>query len=96
MTTHMPDATSPFTPLPVDIGVTEVGAVGAFLAIRVGKSDAVSAVLLLRMSTLGATQVIAPGIIAVLRREVGGVLGARSRLRVLPLRVTAQASAGVD
>jgi uncharacterized membrane protein YbhN (UPF0104 family) len=83
-------------PLPVDIGVTEVGAVGAFLAMGVGKSDAVSAVLLLRMFTLGAAQVIALGTIAVLRREVGVVLGARSRLRVLPLHVTAEASAGVD
>ena len=96
MTTQTPDATSPFTPLPVDIDVTEVGAVGAFLAIGVGKSDAVSAVLLLRMFTLGAAQVIALGTIAVLRREVGVVLGMRSRPRVLPLRVTAEASAGVD
>jgi hypothetical protein len=48
------------------------------------------------MFTLGAAQVIALGTIAVLRREVGVVLGARSRLRVLPLHVTAEASAGVD
>jgi uncharacterized membrane protein YbhN (UPF0104 family) len=83
-------------PLPIDIGVTEVGAVGAFLAIGVGKSDAVSAVLLLRMFTLGVAQVMALGTIAVLRREVGVVLGVRSRPRVLPLPVTAEASAGVD
>jgi hypothetical protein len=69
--------------------VTEVGAVGAFLAIGVGKCDAVSAVLLLRMFTLGAAQVIALGTIAVLRREVGVALRARSRPRVLPVRVTA-------
>jgi hypothetical protein len=48
------------------------------------------------MFTLGAAQVIALGTIAVLRREVGVVLRTRSRPRVLPLRVTAQASAGVD
>jgi hypothetical protein len=95
MTTQTLDATSPFTPLPVDIGATEVGAVGAFLAIGVGKSAAVSAVLLLRMFTLGAVQVRARGTIAVLRREVGVMLGARSRPRVRPLHVTAEASAGV-
>jgi flavin-dependent dehydrogenase len=32
----------------------------------------------------------------VVRREVGVVLGTRSRPRVLPLRVIAEASAGVD
>ena len=48
------------------------------------------------MFTRGAAQVIALGTIAVLRREVSVVLGMRSRPRVLPLRVTAEASAGVD
>jgi hypothetical protein len=48
----------------------------------------VSAVLLMRVLGLGAAQVIALGTIAVLRREVGVVLRARSRPRVLPPRVT--------
>jgi hypothetical protein len=39
---------------------------------------------------------IALGTIAVLRREVGVVLRARSGPRVLPLRVTAEAGANVD
>jgi uncharacterized membrane protein YbhN (UPF0104 family) len=66
-------------PVPVDIGVTEAGGISAFLAIGVGKSAAVSAVLLTRILGIGTAQVIALIAIAVLRAEVAALLGARPR-----------------
>ena len=66
-------------PVPVDVGVTEAGGISAFLAIGVGKSAAVSAVLLTRILGIGTAQVIALIAIAVLRAEVGALLGARPR-----------------
>jgi uncharacterized membrane protein YbhN (UPF0104 family) len=66
-------------PLPVDVGVTEVGGVGAFLAIGVLRSQAVSAVLLARVLSLGAAIVIALVTMAVLRDEVRALLGSRAR-----------------
>src|SRR5207248_9431701 len=56
-------------PLPVDIGVSELGGVGAFLAIGVGKSAAVSAVLLMRVLGLGAAIAIALITMVVMRDE---------------------------
>jgi uncharacterized membrane protein YbhN (UPF0104 family) len=66
-------------PLPVDVGVTEVGGVGAFLAIGVLRSEAVSAVLLARVLSLGAATVIALVTMAVMRDEVRALLGSRAR-----------------
>ncbi len=66
-------------PLPVDIGVSELGGVGAFLAIGVGKSAAVSAVLLMRVLGLGAAIVIALITMVVMRDEVRALLWARAR-----------------
>jgi uncharacterized membrane protein YbhN (UPF0104 family) len=66
-------------PLPVDVGVTELGGVGAFLAIGVLRSQAVSAVLLARVLSLGAAIVIALVTMAVMRDEVRALLGSRAR-----------------
>jgi hypothetical protein len=66
-------------PLPVDVGVSELGGVGAFLAIGVPRSAAVSAVLLARVLSLGAAIVIALVTMAVMRDEVRALLWARSR-----------------
>lgn len=52
-------AFSLISPLPVDIGVSEASGVGAFLAVGVGKTAAVSAMLILRAITTGTSLVIA-------------------------------------
>jgi uncharacterized protein (TIRG00374 family) len=52
-------AFSLIAPLPVDIGVSEASGVGAFLAVGVSKTAAVSAVLILRAVTTGTTLVVA-------------------------------------
>jgi uncharacterized protein (TIRG00374 family) len=52
-------AFSLIAPLPVDIGVSEASGVGAFLAMGVGKTAAVSAMLVLRAATTGTSLVIA-------------------------------------
>jgi uncharacterized protein (TIRG00374 family) len=52
-------AISLISPLPVDIGVSEASGVGAFLAVGVGKTVAVSAMLILRAVTTGVSLAIA-------------------------------------
>jgi uncharacterized membrane protein YbhN (UPF0104 family) len=64
-------------PVPVDIGVTEVSAVGAFLALGVGMPTAVSAVLLLRALSLAVALLVAVGTMGVLRAETCRLLGGR-------------------
>ena len=66
-------------PLPVDIGVTEVGGVAAFLVIGVDASVAISAMLLMRMLSIGTALVIALATIVVVRDEFRALLRERAR-----------------
>jgi hypothetical protein len=64
-------------PLPVDIGVFEASGTGAFLAIGLSRSDAVSAMLLSRLFTTGTAVVVAIGAIVILRDQVPAILRSR-------------------
>ena len=61
-------------PLPVDLGVYEASGAGAFLAVGVDKSVAVSAMLLLRALSTGTAVAVALGTIVLLRDEVRVIL----------------------
>jgi uncharacterized protein (TIRG00374 family) len=61
-------------PLPVDIGVSEASGVGAFLAVGVDKSVAVSVVLVNRVLSIGAALAIALASLLVLHDELRAVL----------------------
>lgn len=64
-------------PLPIDIGVFEASGTGAFLAIGLSRSDAVSAMLLSRLFTTGTAVAVAVVAIVVLRDQVPAVLRGR-------------------
>jgi uncharacterized protein (TIRG00374 family) len=64
-------------PLPVDIGVTELSGVGAFLVTGVERNTAISAMLVNRVLTLGFSIVIAAIVMAVLRDELHKALEGR-------------------
>jgi uncharacterized membrane protein YbhN (UPF0104 family) len=64
-------------PLPMDIGATEVSGVGAFLAVGMGKEDAVSAMLVNRALSLGSAAAIALVAMAILRDQFRAALHAR-------------------
>jgi uncharacterized membrane protein YbhN (UPF0104 family) len=66
-------------PLPVDIGVTELGGVAALLVIGVAKAPAVSALLLMRALSLGTAVAIALVTIAVMRDELRALLRERAK-----------------
>lgn len=66
-------------PLPVDIGVMEATGVGAFLAIGLQRSDAVSVMLIMRVLSIGTALTIALGTMIALPGEVRAVLRRRSR-----------------
>jgi uncharacterized protein (TIRG00374 family) len=70
-------AFSLISPLPVDIGVSEASGVGAFLAVGVDKTAAVSAVLILRAVTTGVSLVIALLTILVMSDRFRAVLRSR-------------------
>lgn len=65
-------------PIPVDVGVIEVSAVGAFVVEGLTRDSAVSAVLANRVLTLGASVVIAAIVILVLHDEFRAALRERS------------------
>ena len=66
-------------PIPLDIGVVEISALGAFLAVGVSKTDAVGAVLINRALSIGTALVIALIGTAILRDEVRAALQGRGR-----------------
>jgi uncharacterized membrane protein YbhN (UPF0104 family) len=66
-------------PLPLDIGVIEVSAVGAFLAVGVGKADAVGAVLINRALSIAIALLIALVGLIVWRDELRAALRGRTR-----------------
>ena len=66
-------------PLPVDIGVDEVGGVAALLVIGVDAPAAVGAMLLMRMLSIGTALVIALATIVVVRDEFRALLRERAR-----------------
>jgi uncharacterized protein (TIRG00374 family) len=66
-------------PLPVDIGVLEVSAVGAFLAIGVDRNSAVGIVLINRLLSIGSAIVIALVAMSVLHGEFRAALSRRPR-----------------
>lgn len=63
-------------PSPVDLGVTEVGGVGAFLAVGLAKDPAISAMLINRVLSVGITLVIVGIGIVVLHHELRTILRA--------------------
>lgn len=65
-------------PLPVDIGVLEVSAVGAFLAVGVHRNSAVGTVLINRVLTIGTAVFIALIAIIVLHGELRAALRQRA------------------
>ena len=66
-------------PILLDIGVVEISAVGAFLAVGVSKTDAVGAVLINRALSIGTALVSALIGTAILRDEVRAALQGRGR-----------------
>lgn len=64
-------------PLPVDVGVTELSGVGAFLVVGVERNVAISAMLINRVLTLGFSILIAVVVCLVLREEFRKALHAR-------------------
>ncbi|HWE60298.1 MAG TPA: lysylphosphatidylglycerol synthase transmembrane domain-containing protein [Chloroflexota bacterium] len=65
-------------PLPVDVGVTELSGVGAFLAVGLDKNDAVSIMLINRVLSIGAALAIALIVMAVLHDELRAALRSRA------------------
>lgn len=65
-------------PSPVDLGVTEVGGVGAFLAVGLDKDPAITAMLINRVLTVGASLIIVGIGLVALRRDVRTVLDVSS------------------
>ena len=61
-------------PSPVDLGVTEVGGVGAFLALGLGKDPAISVMLISRAFSVGASIVVVGIGLFALRRRVRAIL----------------------
>jgi len=78
-------------PIPVDIGLTEVSGVGAFLAIDANKNAAVGVMLLNRVLSIVAALLIALVAAVFLRAEFRAVLRARPR-RSPPTRAAARAA----
>jgi len=74
------DRTPPIVPLPLDIGVVEISAVGAFLAVGVSKTDAVGVVLINRALSIGVSLVIALIGAALLRDEGRAALRGRGHV----------------
>lgn len=68
-------------PLPVDIGVTELSGVGAFLVVGVDRDTAISAMLVNRVLTTGFSIVIGIIVFAVLHDELRKALHARGAKR---------------
>lgn len=64
-------------PLPVDIGVTEISGVGAFLAVGVERNAAISAMLINRVLTLGFSIVIFLIVAIIMRDETKRAWNAR-------------------
>ena len=67
-------------PIPLDIGVVGISAVGAFLAVGVSKTDAVGAVLINRALSIGIALIIALIGTAILRDEVRAALRGKGRV----------------
>lgn len=57
-------------PLPVDLGAIELGGLGAFVAIGVGRDLGLSAMIVNRVLSIGASLLIAGLVLVLLRREV--------------------------
>jgi uncharacterized membrane protein YbhN (UPF0104 family) len=68
-------------PLPMDIGATEISGVGAFLAVGMSKSDAVSAMLINRALSLGSAIAIALVAMIILHDQFRAALGSRKAPR---------------
>jgi hypothetical protein len=60
--------------LPIDIGVYEASGTGAFLAVGLSRTDAVSAMLLARLFTTGTAVAVALVAIVVLRDQIPAIL----------------------
>lgn len=71
-------------PLPVDIGVTEISATGAFLAVGLDRNSAVSIVLINRVLSIGASLAIALVVMVILNDELRAVLHDRTQSRERP------------
>lgn len=65
-------------PSPVDLGVTELGGVGAFLAVGLGRDTAITAMLMNRVFSIGASLVIVAVGLFALHRELRIVLSSGS------------------
>lgn len=64
-------------PLPIDIGVTELSGVGAFVAIGLNRNDAVGAMLINRVLSIGAAITIALIVMALLHDQLRAALKSR-------------------
>ena len=64
-------------PLPIDIGVYEASGTGAFLAVGLSRTDAVSAVLLARLFTTGTAVAVALVTMVILRDQIPAILRRR-------------------
>jgi uncharacterized protein (TIRG00374 family) len=71
-------------PLPVDIGVLEVSAVGAWLAVGLGRTDAVAVTLLYRVLSLAASLLISIVGIAIMHEDLRQVLRGGARRQASP------------
>lgn len=73
-------------PIPVDVGVLEIGGVGAFLAIGIqgGKNAAVGAMLINRVLSIIASVAIAAVVMLIFRGELRAVLRERTERKRRP------------
>lgn len=71
-------------PLPVDLGVLEVSGVAALLALGIGRSEAITLMLVNRALSIGGTLVIGLATTMVLNREFRAALRERPRASAAP------------
>jgi len=83
-------------PIPMDIGLTEFGGVGALLVIGVNRNAAVGVMLLNRVLSIVAALLIALVAMAFLRDELRAVLRDRPRRAPRPRESAEQAYTGRD
>jgi uncharacterized protein (TIRG00374 family) len=77
-------------PIPVDIGLIEISGIGALLAFGIDRSAAVSAMLLFRVLSIGASLLIALVSMALLRDELRATLRGRKGRQAAPSELAAE------
>jgi uncharacterized membrane protein YbhN (UPF0104 family) len=75
-------------PIPIDIGVIELGGLGAFMAFGAGRDVALSAMLVNRLLSMGASLALACLVVALLRSEAPALFKRVGERPTLPTQLT--------